>query len=97
MVAEEGEEGPGKCEHRDDEEDQDGVGSESVLLDETIDEPGEHAHAGDQSDDLKDPKEDEQQREEHFGGVFSAMRLCDEGGGDGDLRPKVAEAGSLRQ
>jgi len=98
VVAEEGEEGPGKSEHRDDEEDQDGVGSESVLLDETIDEPGEHAHAGDQSDDLKDPKEDEQQREEHFGGVVSAMRLCDdEGGDDGDLRPKVAEAGSLRQ
>lgn len=47
MVAEEGEEGPGKCEHRDDEEDQDGVGSESVLVDETINEPGEHAHTGD--------------------------------------------------
>lgn len=48
-----------------------------------------------QSDDLKDPKEDEQQREEHFGGVVSAMRLCDdEGGGDGGLRPNVAEAGS---
>lgn len=51
-----------------------------------------------QSDDLKDPKEDEQQREEHFGGVVSAMRLCnDEGDGDGDLRPKVAEAGSLQR
>lgn len=47
VVAEEGEDCPGESENRDDEEDEDGIGCQGVLLDESINEPGEHAHTRD--------------------------------------------------
>lgn len=45
------------------------------MLDESIDEPGKHTHAGDQSEDLKDPKEDKEHCEKHLGGLEQLMQL----------------------
>lgn len=67
MVREEGENGPGEGEDGDDEEDEDGGRSKSVDFCEAVDEPGEHAHDGDQSDDLPDPRQDEDECENHAG------------------------------
>lgn len=46
VVAEEGGDGPCDGEDNDDEEDEDGVGSEGVVDDEDVDEPGEHTQGG---------------------------------------------------
>lgn len=69
VVAEESEDCPGESENGNDEEDEDRIGGQGVLLDEAIDEPGEHAHTRDQSDDLKDPEEDEEHCEKHLCGL----------------------------
>ena len=89
VVAEESEDCPCESENGNDEEDEDRVGSQGVLLDEAIDEPGEHAHTRDlrlivslvvvifsrwcfayQSDDLKDPEENEEHCEKHLCGLI---------------------------
>lgn len=46
VVAEEGEDGPGEREHRDDEQDEYVVGRQRIVLDVAVDEPGQHAHGG---------------------------------------------------
>ena len=48
------EDGPGEGYHRDYEEDQDVGGCEEVGVDVLVHEPGQHAHDGDQGDDLED-------------------------------------------
>lgn len=67
VVAEEGEDGPGEGEDGDDEEDEDRVGRQGVVGDELVDEPGEHSHGGNQSDNLRDPGAHEDECEDHGG------------------------------
>ena len=46
VVAEEGEDRPGKSKHRDDEDDQNVVGRQEIVIDIAVHEPGQHAHGG---------------------------------------------------
>jgi hypothetical protein len=77
VVAEEGEDGPGESEDGDDEEEEDGGWGEGVDLVEAVDEPGEHAHGGDQGDDLQDARSDKGHCEKHGGRVVRKQRLDD--------------------
>jgi hypothetical protein len=74
VVAEEGEDGPGKGEDRDDEEEEDRGGREGVDFGVLVDEPGEHAHGGDEGEDLRQARRHECCGEEHDGRV-TALRL----------------------
>lgn len=65
VVAEEGEDGPGEREHRDDEENKYVVGRQGVDFDIAVDEPGEHAHGWDQSEDLHEAPKGEEDGEQH--------------------------------
>lgn len=67
VVGEDGEEGPGEGEDGDDEEDEDGGGGEGVGRVVPIDEPGEHADGGDQSDDLPNTGDHKDECEDHPG------------------------------
>jgi hypothetical protein len=69
VVAEEGEDGPGEGEDGDDEEDEDRVGREGVELVVLVDEPGKHAHGGDQGKYLQQARRHERCGEEHDGRV----------------------------
>lgn len=75
VVGEEGEAGPGKGEDGDDEEDQDVVGRQGVALDVDVDEPGQHAHAWDQSDDLHDAPKGEEDGEQHGGRLDAIAKV----------------------
>lgn len=75
MVGEEGEEGPGEGEDRDDEEDQDVGGREEVGVVVDGNEVGEHADCGDQREDLEEAPEGEEDGEEHCCGCALARAL----------------------
>lgn len=72
VVEDEGEEGPGEGDDGDDEEDEDRVGGQGVCACETLDEPGEHAHDGDQCYQLEDAVGAEDDSEKHGGRVLRA-------------------------
>lgn len=82
MVGEDSEDGPGEGEDGDDEDDEDVVWRQDVFALEAVDEPGEHAHHGDQGEDLGYAPEHEEESEQH---------VCD--GVFGDLSPRSCARG----
>jgi len=70
-VVDGGEDGPGEGYDGDDEEDEDVGGGEEVGVDVLVDEPGQHAHDGDEGDDLEEaPGEEEEAGDCHCDGVW---------------------------
>jgi hypothetical protein len=67
-IQEQGAQRPGRAEHRDDEEHEDGARREEVALVVPAHEPRKHAERGDQCDDLHDPPEDEGDAGDGHGG-----------------------------
>jgi hypothetical protein len=67
-IQEQGAQRPGRAEHRDDEEHEDGARREEVALVVPAHEPRKHAERGDQRDDLHDPPEDEGDAGDGHGG-----------------------------
>lgn len=74
VVEEQGEDSPCQGQHGDDEQNQDVVGSQDIVVDIAIDKVGQHAHRGDEGEDLGESPEDETDCEDHLepsGAVFS--------------------------
>lgn len=68
VVEEECEYGPCQRYDRDNEQHQDVVGRHHVAVDVAVDEVGQHAHNGNEGEDLGESPEDEADCEEHCGG-----------------------------
>lgn len=80
VVQEEGEYGPCQGQYRDNEQDQDVVGGQDIIVDISVDKVGQHAHNGDESDNLEESPKDETDCEEHLDGgevCMSMWTLCD--------------------
>ena len=67
MVEEEGEDSPRKGYHGDDKQDQNVLGHHDIVGDIAVDEVGQHAHYGDEGEDLGESPEDEADCEKHLG------------------------------
>lgn len=80
MIEEEGEDGPCQGQYGYDKQDQDVVGSQNVIVHIAVDKVCQHAHSGDEGDDLEESPKDESDCEKHFDDdevCMSMWMLCD--------------------